>query len=87
MKYATNYVYRTVPLYLSMLSVSHMLATSQPSSLYLTYGRGTSTCLIYKLHLLQGCHPACGHEGSSHIAPVIAMRFSVYVSIKMFVKF
>ena len=26
--------------------------------------------LGYRSHLLQRCHPACGHEGSSHLSPV-----------------
>ena len=26
-------------------------------------------------HLLQCCHPACGHEGSSHLFPVLPYEF------------
>ena len=29
--------------------------------------------LGYQSHLLQGCHSACGHEGSSHLSPVLAL--------------
>ena len=31
--------------------------------------------LGYQSHLLQRCHPACGHEGSSHLSPVLTLRF------------
>ena len=33
--------------------------------------------LGYQSHLLQRCHPACGHEGSSHISlsPVLALLY------------
>ena len=33
--------------------------------------------LGYQSHLLQRCHPACGHEGSSHLSPVLALRFLI----------
>ena len=29
----------------------------------------------YQSHLLQSCRPACGHEGSSHLSSVLALRF------------
>ena len=35
--------------------------------------------LGYQSHLLQRCHPACGHEGYFHLSPV----FALYVLIAM----
>ena len=29
--------------------------------------------LSYQFHLSQCCHPACGHEGSCHLSPVLAL--------------
>ena len=37
--------------------------------LYLLHGRWTSV-LGYQSHLLQRCHPACGHERFSHLSPI-----------------
>ena len=31
----------------------------------------------YQSHLLQRCHPACGHEGSSHRSSVLALLFFI----------
>ena len=31
--------------------------------------------LGYHINLLKCYHPACGHEGSSHLSPVLALRF------------
>ena len=31
--------------------------------------------LGYQSHLLQRYHPVCGHEESSHLSPVLAVRF------------
>ena len=31
--------------------------------------------LGYQSHVLQLCHPACGHEGSSYLSPVLAYDF------------
>ena len=38
--------------------------------------------LGYKSHLQQRCHPACGHEGSSHLSPVLAS--SIFLSRRKF---
>ena len=50
-----------------------------------TYRRWASTCyLVYQSHLLQRCHPvdACGHEGSSHLFPVLAFRFFIAMQVQ-----
>ena len=38
--------------------------------------------LGYQSHLLQRCHPACGHEGSSHLSPVLDLRMFIAMQIQ-----
>ena len=33
-------------------------------------------------HLLQCCHSACGHEGSSHLSPVLALRVFIGMQVQ-----
>ena len=56
-----------------------------------SYVRGARACLLcilglnllgYQSHLLQRCHPACGHEGSSHIYPVLALRIFISMQVE-----
>ena len=35
----------------------------------------------YQSSLLQRCHPACGHEGSSHLSPVLALQFFIAMQV------
>ena len=37
--------------------------------------------LGYLSHLLLRCHLACGYEGSSHLAPVLAIRFFIAMQV------
>ena len=37
--------------------------------------------LGYQSHLLQRYHPACGHEESSHLSPVLALRFFIAMQV------
>ena len=38
--------------------------------------------LGYQSQLLQRCHPVCGHEGSSHLSPVLALRFFIAMHVQ-----
>ena len=38
--------------------------------------------LDYQSHLLQHCHLAYGHEGSSHLSPVLALRFFIALQVQ-----
>ena len=40
--------------------------------LYITWSMGLNV-LAYQSYVLQYCHPACGHEGYSHLSPVLAL--------------
>ena len=50
--------------------------------LYLINDPWTSTCVGYQSHLLQRCHPACGDEGSSHVSPVLGLRFFAAMQVQ-----
>ena len=43
--------------------------------LYLTLLPMGPDVLGYQSHLVQRCHPACAHEGSSQLSPILAFRF------------
>ena len=50
--------------------------SSSPSGavLFASYLRSMGLKVLgYRSHLLQRCHPACGHEGSSHLSAVLAL--------------
>ena len=59
------------------LFVSHLLIVLRPMGL---------SVLGYQSHLLQRCHPvtvnACGHEGSSHLSPVPALRIFIAMRVR-----
>ena len=38
--------------------------------------------LGYQSHLLQGCHPACGHEESSHLSPVLDLFIFIAMQVQ-----
>ena len=38
--------------------------------------------LGYQSHPLQRCHPACGHEGSSHLSPVLALWIFIAIQVQ-----
>ena len=56
-------------------SAVHICCCGRSLRFYLYLRSMGLNVLSYQPHLLQRCyhHPACGHEGSSHLSPVLAL--------------
>ena len=50
--------------------------------IYISLTANGPNVLGYQSHLLQRCHSACGHEGSSHLSPVLAQRFFIAMQVQ-----